>query len=148
MGERTLSALRRLAGESFSDCWRVAPNEKNAPVNSPAPANGKSGEAKPTKPGALCSRRSLRPNKPVRLCSDIWSAITHHLDGPLGEIEIWPHVCTALAASLAHKPSLVSDSLDSWAIRGRSGRRFGAIRARQVYVRPTALCRCSVLRKL
>src|SRR6516165_11109976 len=40
MGERSLSALRRLAGESFSDGWRVAPNEKNAPVDSPAPANG------------------------------------------------------------------------------------------------------------
>ena len=40
MGEGSLSALRRLAGESFSDGWRVAPNEKNAPVDSPAPANG------------------------------------------------------------------------------------------------------------
>ena len=50
MGEGSLSALRRLAGESFSDGWRVAPNEKNAPVDSPASANGIVVLLPPTKP--------------------------------------------------------------------------------------------------
>jgi hypothetical protein len=50
------------AGESFSECCGgVAANQKNAPVNSPAPANGigQKGEAAP----AQCGLKSFRGRK-------------------------------------------------------------------------------------